>query len=296
MVKIYVADVPDDITIMNWLEKKTDFLIKQNNIKPRNPLPELIALKIQNFDPVQLTQDIDEALSLYGDHGWKSKEGESKFYTGFSLVYNPDHLDNLDPHSSTLGTPKNLLSEFYYNTLDHHPVLKNSYFDSYGFNVATPGSKHKSLGTLMNRCKRTKIRSRLSIIHGEQSRDPSDVRQGWHKDEVPFFNLRINIPVLTTPNYFFELEDYAPVHLPVGYSYSWDNYKPHRVFKQNIENSRRIHLVLGFSPWWDYIPEEKAWVQNEFYGVKHPFDMLLDGDIFEGLTVDPNFSITLSKK
>ena len=39
--------------------------------------------------------------------------------------------------------------------------------------------------------------------------------------------------------------------------------------------------------WFDYNKEEDAWESNEFYGKKHPMDMFIDGDIVEGLKVNP---------
>ena len=296
MEKIYVADVPQSATIRDWLGSQTNWFELYSIVKPRNPLPDFMAFTIDNFDVSQLHQDINEALEIYGNHGWKSKEGESKRYTGFSLVYNPDQIDNLDPHSSTLGTPRNAIDEFYYNRTENHRVLKNSYFDSFGFIKATPASEYKSIGTLMQRCKRTRIRSRLSIINGMYMFDPSDKRRGWHKDEPIFENVRINIPITTTNNYLFDLEGYKSINLPVGRAYCWDTYKSHRVYNQQQEDSHRIHMVLGFSPWWDYLPDEKAWVQNEFYGVKHPFDMMIDGDIFDGIHLDEQFGSQLLQK
>ncbi len=47
----------------------------------------------------------------------------------------------------------------------------------------------------------------------------------------------------------------------------------------------RMHLVLGFSPWLDYLPEERAWVLNEYYGRLHPFDMLDEGLIYPNARV-----------
>jgi hypothetical protein len=41
--------------------------------------------------------------------------------------------------------------------------------------------------------------------------------------------------------------------------------------------------MLGFSPWWHYNENFKVWSSTKFAGVKHPLDMLYDGDIIEGL-------------
>lgn len=288
MKKFFIKDCPANITVSRWLKNNSDWESLMQTVKPKTVFDEVICLRVADFDPAAISNSITEALGIYGDHGWKSSEGEDPGYTGFSLVYNPDHQDGLDPHSSTLGTPKNSNSQFFWNSKQQHSQLKNSYFDGYGFNTPTPASQHGEFGKFMERCKRTRVRSRLSILNGRDF----ELTRGWHKDEMIFENIRINIPITTTPQYMFQIENHEPTHLKIGWAYSWDTYIPHRVFCENVvDDSRRIHAVLGFSPWWDYNAEEQCWTQNEFYGVKHPFDMLVDGDIFEGLELDTNLKV-----
>jgi hypothetical protein len=45
----------------------------------------------------------------------------------------------------------------------------------------------------------------------------------------------------------------------------------------------RINYILAVNPWFDFNYEEQCWEQNEFYGEKHPVDMVIDGDVIEGL-------------
>ena len=35
----------------------------------------------------------------------------------------------------------------------------------------------------------------------------------------------------------------------------------------------------------DWNEEEQCWQQNEFYGEKHPVDMVIDGDAIDGLKI-----------
>ena len=291
MKKFYVSDVPETHTVSRWLKENTDWVDLMKTMRAKTPYPKVMAFTIDDFDPEKLKDSILDATKIYGDHGWQSAEGPAPGYTGFSLAYNPNQLDGLDPHSSSLGTPRNTVDEFFWNKIEKHPVLKNSYFDGYGFTVSTPASNHGELGKFLQRGLRTKVRSRLSIINGEHFYENRKDRRGWHKDEPIFENLRINIPITSNEHYLFELENYAPAHLDVGWAYSWNTFVPHRVFNNRADHSRRIHLVLGFSPWWDYLPDEQAWIQNEFYGVKHPFDMLVEGDVFQGLALDLNKQI-----
>lgn len=285
MEKFYTSDIPDDTTVAEYLQKKTDLYRRIREIRPRREYPKVIVLEFVNLNLSALEKSIHDSLQLFGDHGWRTKEGVLNDYTGFSLVYNPTHQDSLPIHASTLGTPKNSQHEFYWDTVKHHSQLKNSYFDTYGFSTRTPASQYGALGKLLDRSQRTLIRSRVSILHGDKFRPELKRFIGWHRDEVIFENLRINIPVVTSSNYLFQIAGEKSVHLPTGYGYSWDTNIPHRVFSDHWRNDIRIHIVLGFSPWFDYLPAERVWVKNEFFGKLHPFDMLAEGHIFPGVKV-----------
>lgn len=285
MEKFYVDKVPENLTVIDYLRQKTDFQKKIEETQPRRKYSKVMILDRLGVNCGAMEKSIYEALGIYGNYGWNTKEGPLNDYTGFSLVYNPNHQDNLPIHASTLGTPKNAAREFYWDTTKHHDKLKNSYFDTYGFCVRTPASQHKALGEFLNRIPRTLVRSRISILHGDQHNPARKKTAGWHKDEIIFENLRINIPIITASHYLFQIANEEPIHLPTGFGYTWDTNVPHRVFSDHYSNDLRIHMVLGFSPWFDYLPQENAWIENEFYGKLHPFDMLAEGHIFPGIAI-----------
>lgn len=113
----------------------------------------------------------------------------------------------------------------------------------------------------------TPIRSRIAIADGKVYMPP---KAGWHIDESPYETLRLNIPIRTNPNFYFQLDNCLPEHLPTGRAYWWDTQIPHRVYhKQN--SSIRIHLVLGFSPW--FMLKDSEWIPNEFFNRVHPLDI-----------------------
>lgn len=280
-MKFYVDDVPDELSIFGYIKSQLTDWDQAIEIVPKRNYKSQLQFRIEDFDSCSILNSVYDAFRIYGEHGWKNTNGQSKDYTGFSLVYNPYHREHSDAHSSTLGTHHNSPSEFFYAATKHHNALKNSYFDTLGFCIPTPASQHASLGKFLSRRKRTMIRGRCSSINGAEYIDHPNL--GWHKDEIIFQNLRINIPLVTADHYFFQMQDNDPVHLDIGYAYSWDTNIAHRVYNTIKSNDRRIHLVIGMSPWLDYDPTDFSWSTNEFYGIKHPFDMLVDGDVFSGL-------------
>ena len=130
------------------------------------------------------------------------------------------------------------------------------------------------------------VRSAVRIIYADQEGQVGDEKLAgvrWHKDESMFENLRVNIPLLTDPIFELEQEGYPPTHLEAGYAYSWDTHIMHRAYAKERLPKQRIHLMLGFSCWWDFNEETGNWTQNEFFGKKHPKDMLIDGDVIPNL-------------
>jgi hypothetical protein len=286
-----VAEIPDKQTIFDGLMSK--YLQGFTGIDLGRTTKFTYS---HNLDLAKLKQSIDESLQKFGTHYWQSANGQSTNYYGFSLAYNPDHQDGLDINGSSLGTPKNSSDQFFYGSFQNHEVLKNSYFDAYGFRLRTPAASHGYLNEVLNTCKRSIIRSRMMILDGSNQTQagieivkkakPGDSRFGWHRDEVIYKNLRINIPVYGDENYVFEMEGDQPYVLERGFAYSWDTNIAHRVFCTKPTKIKRYNLVIGVSPWFDYIKEEDAWVPNEYCGKVSPFEMLNEGLIFPWLKKD----------
>ncbi len=281
-----VSMVPVTETIFSHIQKRTSYDAACAVVTPNVRDTRKLEMDLVGVDVAALKRSVTDIVEQYGFSGWRHKDGESKTYGGFSLTYNPDHQDALDAHVSSIGTPKNASSEFYWAAVQQHLELKHSYFDTYGFRIRTPASRVGALGAFIDGFQRPLVRSRVGIICGENV-DPSDShykeKEGWHRDEPVFENLRINIPLQTDENYLFQMEDETPYHLEVGKAYSWDTHKPHRVFAAAPTQTMRIHLVLGVSPWFDYDAAQDSWQPNEYFGKLHPFDMLAEGLISKNL-------------
>lgn len=283
--KFYVDSIPNSYSVFGYLKEHTDWFETKENCKPRRKYPSILELNIEGFDVNKMAESITDGYEKFGAYGWLTKDEVLDAYQGVSLVYNPYHQEKLDPHRSTLGTSKNASDQFFYGKTENHDYPKNSYFDSYSFNTKTPFMENGYLGEFGKTFKRTQIRSRCSTIHPECMDQSKPPLKRYHRDEEIFENLRVNIPVTTYHTYFFEIQGTPMKHLEVGKAYTFDSNIPHSVFTTEHVPVTRTNLVLGFSPWFDYLPEEKAWVQNEFWG-KHPFDMLMDGDIIPGVSLN----------
>lgn len=291
-------------TLVKYFNKLTPFNL-YNNIPTVGNYPKLLKFALPDtLDFSQLVADTNEALDIYGQWNYRlpddNLQRKDAGYGGLGLTYNPDHTDGdgANIHEQTQGnhkpnTRKNSalvkgqLNPFSAFGAGINPtIVKNSHYDTYGFSHRTPASKHKSLGIFLDNFKRSMVRTAVRIIYAENEGPVGDDKYAgvtWHKDEPMPVNLRINIPLVTHPDYVLEQEGFDPVHLEAGYAYSWDTMTLHRAYAKTRTAPPRIHLMLGFSCWWDYDETANTWSTNEFSGKKHPMDMLVDGDIIPGI-------------
>jgi hypothetical protein len=283
-----VSDVPANMTVFAHLARKTAYRAAVRAMIEQHKANRFVEITLPDGLVENLRSSVLDAMLEFGHSGWRRKDGVSPTYGGFSLAFNPDHQDNLDPNASSLGTPQNASDKFYYNQRSRNLPVKNSYFDTYGFRRRTPASQHSELGSFLDALHRPLVRSRVGIIYGERV-DPTDedyrTSAGWHRDEPIYENLRVNIPLQTDPNFVFEIEGEAPRHLEVGKAYSWDSHIPHRVYCSGSTKLERIHLVLGVAPWFDYNAEDDSWQTNQYFGRAHPFELLQAGLIHPSLHV-----------
>jgi hypothetical protein len=186
---IALAAVPEAKTFMHYVRDRSDYARLCESVRPARDYPGLLALRLPADYVEKLRAAALRAIGRYGVHGWLSSQGRitAGAYDSMSLTYNPDLQDPeiTDVHQSTLGTSVNRQDEFYYGTTRKVTVLKNSYFDTYGFRVQTPAARTGFLGEFLDACKLSLIRSRLSILRsGSGRRLPFSF--GWHRDESVF--------------------------------------------------------------------------------------------------------------
>lgn len=260
-----------------------------NDVK--SPLPPGEVIKVEL--PVSSEYLLDACVEIegvYGLRGFVSSDGvdADSAYANISLTCNPN-MDG-DPNYSTLGSEKLTRSEHYYateSTIQKVGQLRDSYYDTYGFFQPTYPAI-TSLSKLTGAFKRNLVRSRMSVIRGGRM-ETTSFNWGWHKDEPVFENLRINIHVTDSPAHRIQVmrtdrmpqslfdPDLVEHRFEVGVGYSWDTHLPHRPCAKGATLDDRIALVYGVSPWFDLVDGE--WEPNEFFGKKHPHQMLVDGDI-----------------
>ena len=164
-------------------------------------------------------------------------------------------------------------------------LIKNSYSDSWGFNQWTKPAQYGSLSDIIKRVKRSPVRSRMAQIRNVNNEDQrkSLNKYMWHRDDSWFYELRLNLSIDThNEECGLEIENHGVIPFVSGHWYTWNTDFKHRPYVGK-PIKKRTNYILAVNPWFDWDSQNKCWIQNEFYGEKHPLDMIVDGDVINGL-------------
>jgi hypothetical protein len=238
---------------------------------PRNNIPdELFYENFELFEKImekRLDKDVFSVSQEFGTHA------------AFKLLLDNSIIDNVKYTQLITDNPdRKDVGE---------RINKDCYPDTWGFNHWSEPAQYGYLGEVSSRVKRTPVRSRLAQL---RNIDTDEMVQKantylWHRDESWFYELRINLSLENHNDaYGIEIENYGQKSFTPGNWYVWDTYATHRPYvNQAMPGKSRINYILAVNPWFDFNYEEQCWEQNEFYGEKHPVDMVIDGDVIEGL-------------
>lgn len=278
---IPIKDIPKNKITHTYLFENTDLISQISKFK-KSLNDSYVACPL-DLDTNQLRVDVLEAIDCFGLYpfSYNNRVTEDGVYISSSLTWNPDAVDKIsdNPHQATLGsTYHNYGSASQYANKD---TEKNSYTDSLSFTQRTPFADFKSIKLLTDSFSRTLVRSRVSVLIGKNEQ-ATKFNFGWHNDELIFVNLRVNIPITTNPYFSIQIIqnqdgdslNIQEINFEIGKAYAYDTSKNHRPFCKQVNSLDRVNMIFGISPWFDYIPEEKIWISNEYYGELHPYEML----------------------
>jgi len=298
MSTIKIKSIPSRMTIHDYVDQ---YVTKFNTFgkavtEPSKDYGTFLKFKLpEDLNFKLLVEDTKLAMETYGAWNYRLNGGEGdrkdQSYGGIGLTYNVNYTDG-DIHEQiqgthTPGTADNVPNPYSLLNKEEMPRNKrNTHYDTYGFVYRTPASRVGELGRFIDTFKCPLVRTAVRIIYAENEGPVGDDKFAgvtWHIDERMPINLRVNIPLVTHPDYVLEQKEHTPIHLEQGHAYTWDTNLLHRAYAKTRTAPPRIHLMLGFSCWWDFNETAQTWSSNKFTGRKHPLDMLVDGDVIPGL-------------
>lgn len=213
------------------------------------------------------------------DQTWISINGTSGTYAGFDFLLD-NQLINKEQHKKFKNIYENIITDTWGG------IKKDTYHDAWGFCSSSDVLNFEYFNDVKKLFKRSLIRSRVAGFRNVTQDNIEHVNHFmWHRDTNWFVELRINLIVYAPRGSFgIEVKDVGKTYYETGDWASWDTNIIHRPFVEK-EGIERVNLIFGINPWFDYNPVDDSWTTNEFYKKKHPMDMLIDGDILEGLQV-----------
>lgn len=115
------------------------------------------------------------------------------------------------------------------------------------------------------------VRCKITRMFGSVDGGLQNENLLWHKDERPYEVLRVIVPLESSNEYMFQLDNYEPMNLEVGMIYAFDQSILHRIFKTKITSQNRTHLILSYVTW--FTKEKDEWIPNKNAGNIHPLDL-----------------------
>lgn len=275
---IQKKEVPDSMAVEDFIYQNTNLIKLIKDL----PLPSENLIKVSiNYTESLKAEILDITKKMAGaSYVFPSIVSPPTNYHLIPLTYNPASK------SRSLSSPLPLTNNNEGKGIGLNSG-KNSELDVLNINTPVPFIKNTELEKFFSTIKRSIVKSKI-VIHNAEF-DSEDIRSQlvWHKDGSIFFNLRILIPIVSSD--IFGIEFVAPdatgrdqiesFSFEDNYLYTFDTHRPHRYLCKKVSKDVRIGLVIGICPWFDYDPIQERWISNEFYGKKHPFQMLRDGDI-----------------
>jgi hypothetical protein len=278
---IHTTSVPSDCTIVDYLRLATKWDAAKANLGDRfEPDLQIPGLA---FKPCTLADELSDLLISLGPILWRSKTDLTVY--GLSLSYNPDHPRECWPSGSFGHERYRACRPYdYYKAVEHDTQhrVKGDYLDSYGFRCLLPEIAHyPALKKILSGFSVPLVRTTIRVLNGLICRPNAHGDSGMHRDDSPFEVLRINLCVTNNGSFGYQYRGLSPRYPMPGNHWVVNSDHDHRVAVSKKSNFQRIHLVIGLAPWFDYDASADAWLPNQWFGNKHPYDMAREGLLFK---------------
>lgn len=267
-------DCPPDKTMFGWIAESEGMPAFTRRFDPDVRIPGF------SYDREALLADINTLKEQVPFIPWRSQAPGAVYGTSLHMDPNgPPH----ERYCGSFGHPRyrsyTPTDYFKVPMLDMVKAGKGDYLDELAFRQPIPEvAALPELSRVFNWFGRPVVRSTLRIILGDRAYASLPNGGGMHTDAPPQMATRVNLTVNSSPNFGLQYDGQDPlITEPGDYRVVCTDFD-HRIFIKQPEPVHRIHVVFDVVPWLDYDPQADAWVPNLFWGKKHPYDMIADGD------------------
>jgi hypothetical protein len=282
-VKIYYDEVPDNITIIEYIKSKTHWNEAVNDVGGVSK--EILYSPVLNIDNSKhVLNDVYELYRNTGAISWQSQDSCELY--GLSLSYNPNSHE-FDWKRGCFGHKRYQdFTKYDYFTAVKKDLLnkkKNDYLDFLCFRKFLPHINEvtHSLRKLLDIFPSSVHKITSRTINGNMIYPSTiSIDGGMHLDDNQFESMRFNLCLSNNEYFGLQYIDHEPYFPKAGDLNFINTDVKHRAFTKATCDFQRTHLVINVSPWLDYHPEEDYWELNKYFGKVHPIDMIKNGLLF----------------
>ncbi len=273
-----VAQCPSHRSILSWIEAEVGgWPQRPRRFEPNLKLPGF------SYDPQQLASECAQLGQEIGFVPWRSTAGETLI--GLSTHYDPQ-MPVSNMYVGSFGHPRYLSAgpvDYYKRPAQELPTAHRAdYLDVLGFRKVSPAVAAKSeFMRILAGFKVPVVRGTIRVIDGSKAFASQDNGAGMHIDADPCKAMRINLSVQTSDDFGLQYEGHLPLISRSGEHRIVCTDFNHRAWIRQRNSVQRVHVVFDVLPWLGYDAIRDAYFFNAFFGQKHPYDMVTDGDIWE---------------
>lgn len=274
-----VARCPSHRSILSWIEDEVGGWPQlPTRFDPNLTLPGFA------YNQQQLASECAQLRDEVGFVPWRSTEGET--LVGMSTHFDPQ-LPASDMYVGTFGHPRYQRAgpvDYYKLPAKEFPHARRAdYLDTLGFRNVCPAVADKpEFMRVISGFSVPVVRGTIRVIDGSKAFPSQDNGAGMHIDADPCKAMRINLSVQTSEDFGLQYEGHAPLLAKSGEHRVVCTDFNHRAWIRQRSSVQRIHFVFDVLPWLRYDVSRDAYSLNECFGRKHPYDMVVDGNIWRG--------------
>jgi hypothetical protein len=282
MTKIYFDDVPENLTVNQYIKSKLNWSEAVKDIGgTRLQVIKEPVRKLTNS--AEILKDIYDVYRDLGAINWQSRDSCSLY--GLSLTCNRNAPKDSWKRGSFGNQRYQSYDNFdYYQAVedDKSNRLKGDYLDSLCFRSTLDEVKKKvNLFSCLDMFSVPIHRVTSRTMNGNILYPTLAGLGGMHRDENQFESLRINVCVSNNGEFGLQCIGEQATFPEAGDVNFVNTDVMHRAYIKQRCDFQRTHLIINLSPWLDFDEVNDCWSPNQFFGKAHPLDMVKQGLIFK---------------
>lgn len=254
--------IPSHMTVAAYLRHETDFEEAIHAV--RNPeLERMVAIRgVPCVDvPANLDHAFASAFKRFDHLIWASEVSEASpgLFRNLSLARTGHRVSAMDPYLSE--------NPCRFSGADHLAFVHRSEV-----------GRHQAIEALLDQFTLTVGSGRLTVLVPPTPREEPLVHP--HRDASVFEEIRLDICLAVSPDVVLAVDGVGDLRFVSG-ECLWMNCAgyQHTLVNRRSWFGSRASVHFSVWPWINFDHRTRTYRPNQFYGCKHPIQMILDGDL-----------------